>query len=379
MAFVAHYDVSGNPDFICSGAVVSTNVILTAAHCAIDETTGAVLDPSGFRAVTGAVDWTDTANRQVGHVSKVIVDPAYDPASATSDAALLVLFTPTTAPSLRLATTADDNLEQAGTGAVIAGWGAMYAGASLEYGLEWASTVVQSSAYCGQFQFSNFFYNPLLHLCSVNAPSYDTATCYGDSGGPLVTTDSTGRAVELGVTSVGPADCNTVSADYFTAVAPLSSWANNWISALAPAPPLPPPPPTPTTPTTPTSPAPPSTPPVSSPAPALSKPQLPSMALARGRSHVRDTLAGAFGTTFKRGHAYRASCSRKSSLRISCDVTFSSGPNDYYGTVTVYYVSYSKGTAYWSDTYNVRWVNDQCYFHSGHRRSCRTHTKHGTW
>ena len=53
MAFVAYFDPSGNPEFVCSGTVVSPNVVLTAGHCAVDEATGVPLDPSGFRVVTG--------------------------------------------------------------------------------------------------------------------------------------------------------------------------------------------------------------------------------------------------------------------------------------------------------------------------------------
>jgi len=128
MAYLAHFDSGGNLDFTCSATVVSVNVVLTAARCAIDGASGGVLDPSGFRVVTGAADWTDTAHRQVLGVSRVIVDSAYDASATTSDAALLVLSTPTSAPAIRLATSADPCLEQAGTGAVIAGWGDTYSG-----------------------------------------------------------------------------------------------------------------------------------------------------------------------------------------------------------------------------------------------------------
>jgi secreted trypsin-like serine protease len=69
MAFILHYDALGNPDFSCSGTVVSSNVVLTAGHCAVDENTGSALDPSGYQVVTGAVDWTDTVNRHVSQVS----------------------------------------------------------------------------------------------------------------------------------------------------------------------------------------------------------------------------------------------------------------------------------------------------------------------
>jgi hypothetical protein len=132
MAFVEHFDALGNPDFSCSGTVVSSNVVLTAGHCAVDESTGAVLDPSGYQVVTGAVDRTDTVNGRVSGVSRVIVDPAYNRAAMTNDAAMLVLSTPTTAPPIRLGGSADQYLEQAGTRAFVAGWGATY-GAGLSW------------------------------------------------------------------------------------------------------------------------------------------------------------------------------------------------------------------------------------------------------
>ena len=42
MAFVLYFDANGNPEFSCSGTVVSSNVVLTAGHCAVDEASGSV-------------------------------------------------------------------------------------------------------------------------------------------------------------------------------------------------------------------------------------------------------------------------------------------------------------------------------------------------
>jgi secreted trypsin-like serine protease len=105
--------------FNCTGTVVAPNVVLTAGHCGVDDTTGAALDPSGYAVVTGSVDWTNQAARQVSPVSRVIVNPRYDSGTDAFDAAVLVLSRPTTAPAIPLATSADAYLDTGGTGALI--------------------------------------------------------------------------------------------------------------------------------------------------------------------------------------------------------------------------------------------------------------------
>lgn len=352
MAEVIHYDTAGNPEFFCSGTVVSSNVILTAGHCGVDEAAGSTLDPSGFRVITGAVNWGDATNRTVSGVSQVIVEPGYPAGGGPYDAALLVLSAPIAAPPLRLATPSDLALEQPGMPAFIAGWGETYAGSGPMLDLAWASTVVQGPGYCG---LQSPVYVAGYELCVVNPPTYDTGTCHGDSGGPLVVADGAGQPVEIGVTSFGPVDCNTASADFFTRVDSFSSWAKSSIAAVAPPPPPAPPSSTPTT------------------------QQLPYMSLAEARPLVRQTLAGALKRPFAHRHAYTTHCSRNSRVRVSCAFRFWWGPTDYYGNVTVYYEFGSNNKVYWSDKYTVRWVNDQCYLHSRHRRRCRIHTKRGTW
>jgi secreted trypsin-like serine protease len=368
MAFILHHDALGNPDFACSGTVVSTNVVLTAGHCAVDESTGAALDPSGYQVTTGAVDVADTVNRRVSGVSRVIVDPAYNRTAKIYDAALLVLSAPTTAPTIRLAGSVDQYLEQAGTAAAIAGWGDTYAGEPyLTDVLQWATTGVQSSTYCAQFSGPSFTFNPAVHLCAVDYPSDQSGACNGDSGGPLLAVDAAGRLVQIGVTSLGPTNCNTSTADYFTAARPLSSWANSWIAAVAPAPP-PPPPPSPTAP-----------PVTTSPPSAPSTPRLPRMTVSTGRSYARQTVAGVLTHAFKHQHNYNTSCTRKSAIQISCQFGFWSGQNDYWGTVTVHYLFGSNDSLEWTATYTMHWVNDQCYYDSGHQSRCRISTRRGNW
>jgi hypothetical protein len=313
--------------------------------------------------VTGSVDWTDQSQRQVSQVSRVVVNPSYIPLPQdTFDAALLVLSNPTSAPAIPLATSSDQYLDVGGTGALIAGWGETYYGDTLIPDLlQWAPTVLQAPPYCGQYD-SDF--DASSELCAVNPPGFLTGTCSGDSGGPLATQDASGQLVEIGIITNGPANCNTYTADNFTNVIPISSWVSNWIQAVAPPPP-------------------PSSPPPSPPAPAPSQPTSPApnptMTLGQAKEYVRQTVVGALGPRAKPAHSYSAKCSRKSSTRFACGVQFWHGPNDYYGNVTVYLVSGPGGLSEWSDTYTLHWVNDQCYFHSGHPQRCTIHTRRGTW
>ena len=124
MAFVAYYE-GGEIDFACSGTVISSNVVLTAGHCGESEDTGVPYLARGYVVVTGSLDWTNAATRQVSTVSRMIPFTGYDPAiEDDGDAPLLVLSTPTSAPSIPLASDPGDlPLLDPGTGGDIAGWG----------------------------------------------------------------------------------------------------------------------------------------------------------------------------------------------------------------------------------------------------------------
>ena len=370
MAFILYFDSSGDPQFDCSGTVVSSNLILTAGHCGLDESTGQALDPSGYRVITGAVDWTNTADRQVSDVSQVLVDPNFDQVTLDNDASLLVLSAPVSAPQIPLWASGE---LMAGTGASIAGWGETYFGdTNIQTLLQWAPTVTQNINYCSQEAGANYDYDSSTELCAVNPPTYSTGTCNGDSGGPLLAQDADDTTIEIGITSVGPEDCTTTQPDYFTALLPAEPWIESEINAVAPQPSAPattPPPPT-------TATSPPTT---TTTSPGSGTPTLPTMNKATARSYVRQVLAGVFHGVFARRESYELSCSRAPATRVSCGVTFSSGPNDYYGNVAAFYEFGSDGKVYWSDRYTIHWVNDYCYFHSGHRRSCKINIKHGTF
>jgi hypothetical protein len=124
----------------------------------------------------------------------------------------------------------------------------------------------------------------------------------------------------------------------------------------------------------------PAPPPVATPPPsAPSTPQLPWMTVSNGRTYTYNTVAGVLPRVFHHRYGYKASCTRRSAVRISCNVRFSSSPNDYWGTVTSSYLFGSDNSLESASTYTMHWVSDQCYFHSTHPSRCRIRTKRGIW
>jgi trypsin len=229
MAFVAWLNSRGNIVFICSGSLVSSNVVLTAGHCTVNEKTGVPYRASRYRVVTGAVNWTKKP-RTVSNVSKVRPDPNYDPKGPKNDAGLLVLSSPVKQPAVALWQSGPVN---AGTAAQIVGWGETSANSGPTSNLHWGSTVVQGGSGCTYRGGGAFKFNPATMLCAQDKPSNHSATCNGDSGGPLLA-KLNGVVTEVGLTSVGPANCGTHTPDYFTAVRPIYPWVSSQITANAP-------------------------------------------------------------------------------------------------------------------------------------------------
>lgn len=370
MATIIYYDSTGAPQFLCSGTLVSSNVVLTAGHCGADETTGVPNTPSGYRVFTNAVDWTDTTNRVVSSVSQVIVDPNFNPTTLYGDAAMLVLSAPVDDPAVPLWASGQF---AAGTSSVVAGWGKTYdAQTAWTTVLQWAPTVLQNITYCASQAAGGYAYDSGTELCTVDAPYYDTSTCNGDSGGPLLADDSQGVWIEIGITSAVPSPCVTNRADFFTAILPIESWIENEITAATPPPPV-------TTTTTATTPTPTTTTPTTTtPAPAV-KPTLGRLTVTAARADTRLVLAHVFRGRYADGNSKRFSCSRISTSRFNCGANFSFGGEDYYGNVIVYLEFGAANKVYWTDHYTLHWVNDHCYFHSGHRRSCAVGTRRGTY
>jgi hypothetical protein len=152
------------------------------------------------------------------------------------DVALLELSTPTTVPSIQLASEADD--WPAGTSALMTGWGRTGGGGRRTPFLRWANTVVQSPAWCSA-HLRDFYTRG--QLCAMNAPSDDTAGCAGDSGGPLLVKRA-GETIEIGVVNGSVVrrskvlTCLTTEPTVYASSSVISRWVHDWIQRLTSVP-----------------------------------------------------------------------------------------------------------------------------------------------
>lgn len=343
MAFV-EFD-NGVEGDLCSGTVVSSNVVLTAAHCVLNETFNVLRNPASFAVVTGNVDWVSSA-RTISTVSAVAVDPSLawtipGYLAVRGDAAVLKLSSPVVAPPIKLATPQTWNT---GSGAIMAGWGETEAFGPAVETLRVGEAVIQSPEYC---KGKSPHFESVWVLCVQDYPNARYSVCHGDSGGPLLTTGPAGEPLEIGIASyVASEECSPSSPQFYTRADAVASFVSQKVTEWTPPAPVAPPTTTAVTPT----PAPTKT----TPAPAT--PALPVMTRELATGYATRALQLALGGHFKGHSGYRVSCSNGTTSSQRCTVSWTRG-SYYDGTVNLFYL-YEGGKLVWGDHYRIHKV--QC-------------------
>lgn len=228
-------NASSGKEGLCSGTVVSSDVVLTAAHCVINVATGRRDPISHFRVLTGTVDLEHLSQLQVSTVSGVFVYPWYNNDTITGDAALLVLTTPTTAPAISLASRSDVRYMQPGTEVAIAGWGKLRPAAThLAPTLHWGLIVTQRPGYCRTYNgIDAVEFNRHRQFCAID-PHFVVSTCGGDSGGPAIVASTATTFLEVGIVSSGAHNCSARVPSVFTRIDLVSAWVDKIITEVRP-------------------------------------------------------------------------------------------------------------------------------------------------
>jgi secreted trypsin-like serine protease len=338
------YDESGGPEggSECSGTLVANNMVLTAAHCVVDQISGEITGPELFKIKLGTPMLYGG-----GHwypAETIYVAPGYTPSSEghNHDVALIELPGPVHEPTIRL-----DDLNVAPETAVsVLGWGDTAEDPTPEVGgvpteLMIGQTVVQSGSYCrreigGSFDLS-------VQLCTIDYPTYLSATCFGDSGGPAVI-EQEGTSVEVGIVShseilPGEPGCSTHAPRVLTSAAAEAPWVEQVIEEH----------------------------------PAV----LPTMTEPEAIHDVFNVLQkGPYRHHFNGHYQYSISCRRVKTTKFRCKPDWGARGLDYVGAVTIY-SSWEEGVAVWSYHYRLSWINDRCYTDPGHPALCHEHRSTG--
>ena len=172
----------------CGGALYSSRLVLTAAHCV-----GRTGTNTGITATVGAVD-LQSSSRTTVRSNYVYRAPGYN--GNGKDWALIRLATPVTGlATLPIATTAAYN-----TGTfTIAGWGAAREGGAQQRYLLKATVPFVADTTCDN-SYPDLI--PSDEICAGFAAG-GTDTCQGDSGGPMFRRDAANAWIQVGIVSWG--------------------------------------------------------------------------------------------------------------------------------------------------------------------------------
>ena len=174
-------DTGSGIDF-CSGTLIDTQWIMTAAHC-VEMGNAPVIT-----AQIGQADITEPANLAV--VDKIVISPNYNSSTMYGDIALLHITTPQYVPTVTLpysyasASELDEGFQM-----YVYGWGETETGVTAEYAGN--TDYLQTTT----LTFRGFNYDFPDHIF---AGDYGKDTCFGDSGSPLLY-----DGVQYGITSFG--------------------------------------------------------------------------------------------------------------------------------------------------------------------------------
>ena len=199
----------------CGGVLIEPQWVVTAAHCAVDDT-GAPLAPGAVQVASGVASLTAITAADRIAVDQVNVYPLYSANLWGHDIALLHLATPSPAQP----TVPDTHQGLTGqyfTAAWVAGWGIADAAPNGSTTLLTGQVSVSTPPECRAIG------APWGTICATLPDSLEPSACNGDSGGPLEHDNEL-----IGLVSFGPTNCDNSAPTAYTHVGSYYPWIH-WV------------------------------------------------------------------------------------------------------------------------------------------------------
>lgn len=223
----------------CGGSLTTPTTVVTAAHCVVDQQSGAHDLPASVVVGFGR-SLKDPAIRTAA-VSAITVHPNYSIANGENDVAVLTLTTPVTDIQTITPLKAADlsSLETPGNKVSVAGWGSLNSfGNTFPDAFRVGDLVLLPAATCGQGQntavngvtflgYQPGQANSAVMLCAIgiSANGQIIDSCKGDSGGPLVAGEGENTRL-VGLVSWG-INCATRHPGVYTKLSAMTDFLNS--------------------------------------------------------------------------------------------------------------------------------------------------------
>jgi trypsin len=199
---------------LCGGSLLTTRIVLTAAHCVFDTDPNCLiscsisdpggdgtarLDPNDGAVMLGSTTLNGPQSAFVGVAFRSSYNPNFRPGVPQNDVGYLVLAAPSGQTPIKIAASDEGALWDAGSPVDISGWGETEAGPPPNT-LHAATVQVIDDGTCSADYGANFDRNTMI-CAGFQQGGVDS--CSGDSGGPLQAPLATGGYRLVGITSWG--------------------------------------------------------------------------------------------------------------------------------------------------------------------------------
>jgi hypothetical protein len=189
-----------NGNLFCGGSLIHPFIVITAAHCLLDDEGNFELEASEVEIQLGRT-LLDSGG-EFHEAFELYADSLYDPETAANDVAFVTLDIPSDGPRIQLAGPTERALWTPGRIATITGWGTTSEGGSLSPILKEAQVPIVADDVCGRPDINGLDFQAATMICAGNLAG-GTDTCQGDSGGPLQSPIDGGGFRLTGLTSWG--------------------------------------------------------------------------------------------------------------------------------------------------------------------------------